>query len=222
MKKRRQSSLLGVIIAGAVAGFATPATANVILTNDAAFGANAVIRDVSNSRDFLRLDFTTPYTYNQVLAQLGGLFSGWTVASLSDMQALGVSAGITHGSTDPTQLAAAEQLRDWFCVSCVETSTTHEYARGLLSNSSLFDHDSDPTTADVVIQDAFSIGRRFNVSPEEVDFRVSGFYYQDAKLSPNEGIYLTRFAVPEPDAKWLVLAACGVALALVKGPRRRR
>ncbi|MFO1318722.1 MAG: hypothetical protein U1F52_03825 [Burkholderiales bacterium] len=219
---KRHSALLGVIIASAVAGASPAATANVVLTSDAAFGANAVIRDVSHGRDFLRLDFTTPYTYNQVLAQLGGLFSGWTVASEVDMQALGTSAGITHGSTDPAQIAAAEQLRDWFCVSCVETSSTHIYARGLISDAFLYDDDGIAATPDRTVQDAFSIGRRLNVTPNEVDYRVSGFYYQDAKLSPNEGIFLTRQAVPEPDIKWLVVGAAGIALALTRRTRRRR
>ena len=94
---KRHSALLGVIIASAVAGASPAATANVVLTSDAAFGANAVIRDVSHGRDFLRLDFTTPYTYNQVLAQLGGLFSGWTVASEVDRGEYLVNASLFLG-----------------------------------------------------------------------------------------------------------------------------
>jgi hypothetical protein len=56
---------------------------------------------------------------------------------------------------------------------------------------------------------AFGIGTRINVTPNEVDFRVSGWYYPDAKLSPNEGIYLVR-AVPEPETYAMFLAGLGL------------
>lgn len=209
-------NLLRRSLAGCLAALALgSAHAGVLQTDDTTFGVDAVIRDTSNARDFLRLDFTTAYTYAQVQSELGGggLFGGWSIASRAQMEALGVSAGLTHGATDAASLGLAEQLRDWFCFTCVETSTTHIYARGLISDVITVDIGAGP----VDVQEAFSIGRRLNVDPNEVDFRVSGWYYTDAKLSPNEGIYLTRAAVPEPGVLALLLI---VALAMTAKARR--
>lgn len=201
------------LLAGCLAGLVIgSAHAGVIQTDDATFGADAVIRDTTNGRDFLRLDFTTPYTYNQVAANLGsgGLFAGWGIASRSDMDALGGAAGLVHGATDPASLSLVEQLRDWFCFTCVQTSTTHVYARGLLSDVINVDIGAGP----VDVQEAFGIGRRLNVTPNEVDYRVSGWYYPDAKSSPDEGIYLTRAAaIPEPGVLVLLLMA-GLAMTM--------
>lgn len=209
-------NLLRRSLAGCLAALALgSAHAGVLQTDDATFGVDAVIRDTTHARDFLRLDFTTAYTYDQALAALGGggVFSGWSIASRAQMEALGVSAGLSHGATDAASLGLAEQLRDWFCFTCVETSTTHIYARGLISDVITVDIGAGP----VDVQEAFSIGRRLNVTPNEVDFRVSGWYYTDAKLSPNEGIYLTRAAVPEPGVILLLLIA---ALAMTAESRR--
>ena len=153
--------------------------ANVILVDDVVFGENSVIRDVSNQMDFLSLEFTKPYTYNEVLGQLGsgGDFEGWSVASEADLLLLGNSADIVHGSADPAMLERAEELRDWF--GDVRLSSTHEYCRGLI-----LDPRPEPDT-----QDAFSIGRRFNVTPHEVDFRISGYGGADARA---ESTFLVR------------------------------
>jgi hypothetical protein len=106
---------------------------------------------------------------------------------------LGTSLGITNGDTSIQQLSTAAQLRDWFCplFTCVNTSTTHVYARGLVS-----DHYTDG-----VSQEAFSIGERFNVSPPEVDFRISGF--GDVNDTSEEVFLIRSTAVPLPAAFWL-------------------
>jgi hypothetical protein len=197
-------------VAGILYGGNVHASAAVIQSDHPTFGADAVVRDTLNGRDFLRLDFTTPYTYDEVLAQLAGLFLGWGVASTADLEALGVAAGITHESTDPLQIALAEQLRDWFCFTCEQTSSTHIYARGLVSDVTTIDIGAGP----VDVQEAFSIGRRLNVTPNEVDFRISGWYYTDAKSSPDEGIFLTRRSIPDLSHGWDIVLA-GVAIGLV-------
>jgi len=166
-------------------GLAGPVHAGVSQVDDPVWGEKSIIRDVDNSKEYLRLDFTTPYSYNDVISKLGGEFNCWSVASKSDLDLLGTSAGIVHGSQDPAILAKAEQLRDWFCFECVNTSTTHEYARGLIS---------DTTTVDgVERQQAFSIGRQKNVTPNAADFRVSGYGGKD---STSEEIYLVRSVTP--------------------------
>jgi len=177
-----------------------PVSASVILTDHPVYGVNSIIRDQSNNRDFLRLDFTDPYTYNEVINEFGagGLFAGCRVASLQDMEDLGVSANIVFESTDPLILANAEQLRDWF--GSVRLTSTHEYCRGLFS---------DPY--DSTNQRAFSIGRRFNVDPHEVDFRVNGYGGLD---DSGEQVFLVT---PEPATLSLLLLG-GVGLA----KRRRR
>ncbi|MBW2275220.1 MAG: hypothetical protein JRG96_18290 [Deltaproteobacteria bacterium] len=182
-----------------------------ILTDDSVFGPDSVIHDTVNDRDFLRLDFTTPYTYAEVQGELGagGAFEGWQIASVVNLEGLGSSVGITHGSADPGQLALAEQLRDWFCpaATCVRTTTTHEYARGLVSKG-----------LSGVGQLAFSIGRRFNVNPHELDFRLSG---NGGVNSRGEQIYLTREAgppIPEPSGALLFV----LGSVVFGGATRRR
>lgn len=175
--------------------FSGPVHATVILTEDPVFGSNSIIRDVYNNKDFLRLDFTTPYTYNEVLGEfgMGGVFEGWGVAALTDLNLLGISSAIVHGSTDPTVLARAEELRDWFCVDCVNLSATHEVARGLISDTIWVNGEFKPR--------AFTIGRRFNANPYEVDFRISGYECKGR----DEEIFLIRDASPVPEPMTLLL-----------------
>lgn len=194
--------------------FPAAASATVIQMDDAVFGTDAIIRDVDNNRDFLRLDFTVPYAgYNDVLSELGagGDFDGWLVATRTDMDALGLSADIVHGSTDAAMIARAEQLRDWFCFTCVNPTSTHIVARGLIADT--FDYVPNPGIEQV----AFSIGRRLNSTPNEVDFRPSGWAGGDWA---NENIYLVRNSVSNiPEPATLALLALGLILI---GLRQRR
>lgn len=185
--------------------FAVTGQAAVVVVNDAMFGPGSVLRDSGTSLDYLRLDRTMGHGYAGVAAELGagGDFAGWTFASSAQMLSLGGSLGLTHGSTSLAQLSLAAQLRDWFCplFTCVNTSTTHVYARGLVSD----------LHTDSIQHLAFTIGNRFNVSPPEVDFRVSGY---GSVSATHEEIFLVR-AVPLPPAVWLfgagLLGLVGVA-----------
>lgn len=199
------------VLAIAATGLAPSAQSATIVVDDAAFGNGTVLRDTDNNLEFLRLDLTMGYGYNGILAESGpgGTFEGWSVASVADMDALGLSVGISHGSIDPTQVALAESLRDWFCPTgtCVNLSTTHEVARGLVSDAGPDYASGAPSLL------AFSIGRRFNVSPEEVDYRVSGYGGYD---HTNEEVWLVRTSpVPVPAAVWLfgsgILGLAGIA-----------
>ena len=116
----------------------------------------------------------------------GPEFEGWRIASLADLDLLGASADIVHESTDSEMLERTELLRDMFCVDCVNLSTAHKYARGLISDTFVSD-------SDVIFQRAFSIGRRYNATPNEVDFRTSGYGGQQAR---SEEVFLDR-AVPD-------------------------
>lgn len=212
-------TVIARVLAATLGVFAiqTGALAAVSQGDDVVFGSNAVIVDDVNHSRWLRLDFTTPYTYNDVVGLLGTTFAGWSIASTSQLLALGSSAGIVHGSTDASVVAKAEQLRDWFCFTCVETSSTHIYARGLVSDTQVIDIGFGPHT----VQDAFSIGRRLNTDPDEADFRVSGWYYPDAKLSPNEGIFLVQ-VVPEPETYALFFAGLGLLGAVARRQAKSR
>jgi hypothetical protein len=189
--------LIGVLVA--------PVHAAVAVFNDSVFGPGSVLRDSGTSLDYLRLDKTMGYGYAGIEAEfgVGGDFSGWSIASSSQMLSLGGSLGLTQGATDIAQLSMAGQVRDWFCplFTCVNTSTTHVYARGLVSD----------LYTDGIQHLAFTIGERFNVSPPEVDFRLSGFAPVNAT---GEEVFLVR-AVPLPAAVWLfasgLLGLIGVA-----------
>jgi hypothetical protein len=179
--------------------------AAVVVVGDSMFGPGSVLRDSGTSLDYLRLDKTMGYGYAGIAAELGtgGDFAGWTVASSAQMLSLGGSLGLSQGATALTQLSLAAQVRDWFCplFTCVNTSTTHVYARGLVSD----------LYTDGIQHWAFTIGNRFNVSPPEVDFRLSGFGPVSAT---GEEVFLVR-AVPLPPAVWLfgagLLGLVGVA-----------
>ncbi len=213
MNKIKSSAFALSIATALLSSYAQAAT---VVVDDANFGSGTVLRDTTNNLDYLRLDLTMGYGYNGVLAEsgAGGVFEGWVVATESNMQSLGVSSGITGGSTDPAQIAIAESLRDWFCpaATCVNLSSSHEYARGLLSDAGPDFSDGEPSLL------AFSIGRRFNVQPNEVDFRVSGF---GSYRGTNEEIWLVRdsvSAVPVPAAAWLF----GSGLIGLVGMSRRK
>lgn len=170
----------------AVLIFTTLGTANadVMLKDDAVFGAGSVILDTVNHKEFLRLSFTAPYSYAEVVNELapGGRFEGWQVASAHDLDLLGDSANVVFGATDPAMVARTEQLRDWFGE--VKTSSTHIYARGLVS-----DFFYPATYGGLIAQKAFGIGIKYDVSPVMVDYRISGYGGQDHW---GESIFLIR------------------------------
>lgn len=117
---------------------------------------------------------------------------------------MGSSLGLVHGSTDTTQVNMVSLLRSWFCPpdSCVQTSTTHKVVRGLIED-----------TIDLgngrIEHEAFTIGTRYFVDPDEVDFRVSGF----SQVDPLTGVYLVQ-AVPLPVAVWMLAPTLGVLLTI--------
>ncbi len=204
------SRIIGKVLAVSVLmAFAnTGASAAVVVANDALFGTSGILRDSDANLDYLRLDKTMGYGYAGIETELGagGDFAGWTIASSAQMLSLGGSLSLTQGATDIAQLSMAAQLRDWFCplFTCVNTSTTHVYARGLVSD----------LYTDNIQHLAFTIGERFNVSPPEVDFRLSGFAPVNAT---GEEVFLVR-AVPLPAAAWLF----GSGLLGLIGIARRR
>jgi hypothetical protein len=206
---RRLRPRSGLLLGAALLTFLslpTAASSDVILVDDTVWGVQSVVRDTTNSQEFLRLDFTAGLIYDNVVAELGagGTFEGWRVATLDDMTLLGSSAAIVHGSTDPVIIARAEQLRDWFCATCVDTSSTHVYARGLIA-----DQITNPISGIGSVQLAFHMGLRLAQpnaippEPAEAEFRVGGYYYPD--ISDGSGVYLVR-SVPEPTSLLLLLS----------------
>jgi hypothetical protein len=183
--------------------FASAASAGVVLVGDATFGADSVIRDTTNSREFLELAPTTPLSYDGVVAQLGpgGQFDGWSVASQADLDALTASAGIVDQSTDAGVIAKAEQLRDW--LGEARTTTVAVYCRGLLSDAG-----SSPGT-----QAAYHIGRYTSAEPDEAMAQIGGFRLPTIT---DENVYLVRDVVPVPEPAGLGL------IGLVTLIRRKR
>ena len=158
----------------------------VSLIDDGVWGH--IVRDNLNSQEFLNLDATSPYDYDDVVTETGpgGAFEGWRIASEADLQALGVAADVVPGSTDAAMLVRVEELRDWF--GNVRLSSTHHYTRGLIVDQ------VDLGEPNGVQQLAFSLGRRLNVEPNEVDFRISGW----GPISDDESTYLVREVVKIP------------------------
>lgn len=199
-----------------ISAFPLRSSAIVTLEDDPNFGPDSIIRDVNNARDYLRLDFTYPYTYNEVAARLGpgGAFEGWSIASMTDMFQLRDSAGIGPSplflpdppyvvhNADPAQILLADTLGHWF---------SPVYAnRGLISDTTIIDIGLGPQT----VQLAFTIGVNTFTTPQSAWFEGSGWYYPDGKIGPGEGIYLTRAAsVPDSAGRWnLLLSGIGVLL----------
>lgn len=207
-----RAALLAVGVAGSAG-----APAAVTLTSDTAFGVDSVIRDVTHRKDFLRLDFTTPYTYDEVAARLGpgGTFAGWRIATGYDMASLGIAAGLVDGSDDPAQVAASAQLLDWFCPvgTCTNTSSTHVYNFGLIADQI----EVDIGNGRAIVQEAFSMGVYTVPDPDQVNYRIGGWYYANAQMMPTQGVFLVR-AVPEPGTWGLM----GAGLMLVTLALRRR
>jgi hypothetical protein len=172
------------------------------------------MRDTTNNLEFLRLDITMDYGFNGVVAQtgFGDNFYSWNVATTAQMENLGRSAGVYHHSTDPAQIAIVESMRDWFCPigTCERTTTTHETIRGLVAESGSIFPSGNPS------QLAFSMGRRFNVTPNEVAFRISG---HGSLTALNEEIWMVR-VVPIPAAAWLFVSGI-TGLGLVSRRKRK-
>ena len=74
----------------------------------------------------------------------------------------------------------AEELRDWF--GNVRLTTTHHVTRGLIIDL------IHAGGTEVFKQVAFGMGRRFNVEPNEVDFRPGGW----GPIYSDESTYLVR------------------------------
>jgi len=184
--------VLGVL-AGALAFLATPAHA-VFLVDDGVFGASSVIRDAVAGSDWLRLEHTDGWAYQDLITELGsgGAFEGWGVASLADLVTLGNSlGGIVSNSTDPVDIERAETLRDLFGE--VRSNPVAVYSRGLVSDTQVVNSDT--------VQKAFHIGRLVNRNPNQSYYSVGGWAHPWAT---NESAFLLRSTIPEPSSLGLL------------------
>jgi hypothetical protein len=194
------------------------AHAALVLTDDASFGSQAVVRDTVTGLEWLRLDFSQGKSFDHVASQLGDgdEFAGWSIASAALLTTqLGDVNGIVQGDFGSAGLTGAQALRDQICFAdsfCKFVSSTHSVARGLIAD--VYD---DGTFFG---QQAFSVGIQLDSgSGESVDFRVSGWGFRGSQM---EAVWLyreTRLAVPEPASLALLLAGA-TAMGAVR--RRRR
>lgn len=159
-----------------VAGFGS-SQADVLLVDDIGYGPCSVIRDLDNGRDYLALNFTAPYSYNEVLTQLGpgDLFEGWRVATKREVDRMGRSSDIENNAwaigVDPAMGERAQKLEDWFAP---DPSLLHGlYAMGLIKET------WSPDTWDgVEAKFAYFIGREldFIANRQHIVFFGNGQY----------------------------------------------
>jgi len=215
MKIIKNSTISLVVYSALVSPYSQGAT---IVIDDANFGTDSVLRDVTNSRDFLRLDLTMGYGYNGIISQtgVGGLFEGWSVANSSNLLDLGSSSGIIPRSFDPIQLSLAEDIRDWFCPTgtCLRITANGSHARGLIT-------DGRQSANGAPSRGAFQIGLINDIFIGEtvVEFKINGFAGLTDKT---EEVWLTRTSVvPLPASVWLfgsgLIGLIGLSRSKIRG-----
>jgi hypothetical protein len=91
---------------------ALPAQAILYLTADPNFGPNSVTVDTSTGLGWLNLTETVGLSYNQVLAetQPGGIFSGYSFATVPEVMTLYSSAGISGPGYYPLSSSSIQSL----------------------------------------------------------------------------------------------------------------
>lgn len=91
---------------------ALPAGAALVALDDPAFGAGALTRDTASGLDWLDLAFSTPYSYNGIVAETGagGLFAGFRLAEAVEVGALFAAAGLPATSSLTLDFAPIDAL----------------------------------------------------------------------------------------------------------------
>ncbi|MCP4284786.1 MAG: PEP-CTERM sorting domain-containing protein [Gammaproteobacteria bacterium] len=90
------------------------AQASLISNNDAGFGANSITTDTDSSLDWLDLTFSKGFSYNQLVTETsaGGIFDGFRLAMMGEVQSLFGAASLPTTTTDITDLATVNVLID--------------------------------------------------------------------------------------------------------------
>lgn len=90
----------------------SPVRASLYLSSDPIFGPNSVTVDTSTGLGWLNLSFTTDLSYNQVIAetQPGGIFAGFSFATVQQVDGLYASAGIPATGNYPQATPAIAYL----------------------------------------------------------------------------------------------------------------
>lgn len=166
--------------------------ADVLLVNDIEYGPCSVIRDLDNGRDYLSLNFTAPYSYNEVLAHLGpgGLFEGWRVATMSEVDWMGRSSDIETNAWaigfDPAMGERAQKMEDWFAPD--PSLCRGGFALGLVQDTWY----PDSLGGNVEAQFGYYIGREldYTVNRQYISFYGTGHW--GLPDDPTEQTMLTR------------------------------
>lgn len=95
-------------------GFSIAANASLISLDDAGFGADSVTSDTESGLDWLDLNFSTGLSYNQLIAETsgGGMFDGFRLAEISEIQTLFDAAGLPAIGSTTSDFGAVDALID--------------------------------------------------------------------------------------------------------------
>lgn len=117
----------------------SPAQASLISADDIYFGTDAITYDTDSNLKWLDLTYSKGYSYNELSAETvsGGLFYGFHIATIDEVQTLFDSALLPSIGTGTTDFAAVNALIDLIGFTSIQDSYLQAF--GITSSPGSFD-----------------------------------------------------------------------------------